>query len=96
MQGGLAAWAATPRECLALVILLDQFPRNMFRGSARAFASDRQALTVAKLAILHGHDQRVEMPERQFFYLPLMHSEILTDQDKCVRLFLLARSAAST
>jgi uncharacterized protein (DUF924 family) len=89
-RGGLAAWAATPRECLALVILLDQFPRNMFRGSARAFASDHRALTVAKLAILHGHDQRVEMPERQFFYLPLMHSEVLTDQDKCVRMFLLS------
>jgi len=85
----LDSWRVAPRTTLALLILLDQFPRNMFRGEARAFATDRCALSVAKQAILQGFDQRVPVPERQFFYLPLMHSELRTDQDKSVRLFLL-------
>ena len=86
--GGLADWKAQARSTLALLILLDQFPRNMFRGDARAFSSDRLALQTAKLAILHGRDQKIGLPERQFFYLPLMHSEVQTNQDKCVRLIL--------
>ena len=86
--GGLAGWKAAPRSWLALIVLLDQFPRNMFRGDARAFASDARALATAKVAILHGRDLKIGLPERQFFYLPLMHSEIQTNQDKCVRLFL--------
>ena len=53
------------------MILLDQFPRNMFRGSALAFASDRRALAVAKAAVLAGHDRKIGLPERSFFYLPL-------------------------
>ena len=69
--------------------MLDQFPRNMFRGDARSFASDRKARAVAKAAIQRGHDLRIEPPARQFFYMPLMHSEFLPDQEKSVRLFLL-------
>jgi uncharacterized protein (DUF924 family) len=88
--GGLREWTVAPMSCLALVILLDQFPRNMFRGSALAFASDRRALAVAKAAILAGHDRRVEGPERGFFYLPFEHSELQVDQDRSVRLVLLA------
>ena len=79
-------WACDPLRVLSLLILLDQFPRNMFRGSARAFATDRKALCVAKKAIERGYDLLEAEPERQFFYLPLMHSESLTDQERCVRL----------
>ena len=88
--GGLREWTVTPHGCLALVILLDQFPRNMFRGSALAFASDRRARAVTKSAVLAGLDRKVGLPERAFFYMPLEHSEFLVDQDRNVRLFLLA------
>jgi uncharacterized protein (DUF924 family) len=87
--GGLNDWRAAPESCLALVILLDQFPRNMFRQDPRAFASDARALAVARTAFLHGKDKRVELPQRQFFYMPLMHSELQSNQDQSVRLFLL-------
>ena len=93
-RGGLEAWPGKAESCLALVILLDQFPRNMFRGDARAFATDARALAVAKSAIARGLDERVAMPERQFFYLPLMHSEVLADQDRSVRLFTLLPDGA--
>lgn len=89
-RGELDAWRATPRGCLAYLILLDQFPRNMFRGDARSFATDARALAAAKQAIARGHDRRVEGPARQFFYLPLMHSETLEDQERALRLLLLA------
>ena len=69
--GGLREWSCSPLGCLALLVLLDQFPRNMFRDDPRAFASDARAVTVAKTAILHGVDRRVGTPERQFFYTPL-------------------------
>jgi len=81
-------WMTGPRLALAYIVLLDQFPRNMFRGTARAFSSDKQARTMTKLAIDHGWDMQVPEPERQFFYLPLMHSECLADQERAVRLFL--------
>jgi uncharacterized protein (DUF924 family) len=87
--GGLSEWRRTIEGVLALVILLDQFPRNMFRGTARAFSSDARALATAKVAILHGREQQVALPERQFFFLPLMHSETLTNQDQSVRLYLI-------
>ena len=80
-------WAPNPKSALAKLILLDQFPRNMFRGDARAFATDRLALARAKSAIELDWDLRFTGPERQFFYLPLVHSECLTDQDRAVRLF---------
>lgn len=82
-------WMCRPEGALALLILLDQFPRNMFRGRAAAFSSDRRALMVAKRMITVGHDRRTREPERQFFYLPFMHSETLSDQERCVRLLLL-------
>jgi uncharacterized protein (DUF924 family) len=87
--GALESWRCAPRSTLALLVLLDQFPRNMFRGDPRAFASDDQAQRCAKEAILRGMDQRVGLPERQFFYLPLEHSELPVDQDHAVRLMLL-------
>jgi uncharacterized protein (DUF924 family) len=94
--GALRQWRAAARSCLALVILLDQFPRNMFRGDARAFASDARALMVARAAINSGFDKLVPVPERQFFYLPLMHSEVSADQDQCVRLVLLNLGKGTT
>ncbi|MWD30141.1 DUF924 family protein [Aquicoccus sp. SCR17] len=86
MEGRHALWLTYPSGALAYIILLDQFPRNMFRGEARAFASDRISLAAAKSAIHKRWDMRIDEPARQFFYLPLMHSECLADQDRCVRL----------
>jgi uncharacterized protein (DUF924 family) len=85
--GALADWQSTAESCLALLIVLDQFPRNMFRDSAQAFATDAMALGIAKSAIARGFDQATPMPGRQFFYLPLMHSEDLADQQRCVALY---------
>lgn len=81
-------WLKTPQDTLAYLILTDQFPRNMFRGSDQSFATDAAALSVAKCALSKEWDQQVPEPERQFFLMPLMHSECLTDQDHAVRLFL--------
>ena len=85
-DGGHSLWLTYPSGALAYIILMDQFPRNMFRGQAQAFASDTVALTAAKIAIDHGYDLKIDEPARQFFYLPLMHSENLCDQERCVRL----------
>jgi uncharacterized protein (DUF924 family) len=79
--GRLAHWADAPRSCLALVILLDQFPRNMFRGEARAFATDAQARAAARAILARGWDQAMTQPEQLFAYLPFEHSESLEDQD---------------
>jgi uncharacterized protein (DUF924 family) len=84
--GGLGAWEHSPEGALALVIVLDQFSRNMFRNSARSCAADPLARAVAKNAIARGFDQRVAMPERAFFYLPFEHSEELADQERAVAL----------
>ena len=86
MEGRFGLWLTYPNGVLAYVILLDQFPRNMFRGDAASFRSDQIALAAAKQAIHRGWDLRVDEPARQFFYLPLMHAENLCDQDRCVRL----------
>ncbi|RMA42473.1 DUF924 family protein [Rhodophyticola porphyridii] len=85
-RGELSDWTSHPQKALALVILLDQFPRNMFRGQARAFATDLKAKSAACYSIENGWDMRAAEPERQFFYMPFCHSEILADQDHCVRL----------
>ena len=85
-EGKLSAWEATPEGVLALTIVLDQFPRNMFRGSARAFATDPLARIVSMRALDRGDDQKIEPTLRGFLYLPLMHSERLADQDRCVAL----------
>ncbi|ETX29090.1 DUF924 family protein [Roseivivax isoporae] len=86
MEGRFALWLTYPSGALAYIVLTDQFPRNMFRGTARAFASDRIALAAAKQAVHRGWDLRIDEPARQFFYMPMMHSENLCDQDRCVRL----------
>lgn len=84
--GRLDGWKTKPRTCLALVLLLDQFPRNMFRDTARAFATDAKALEVSRHAIASGFDRDVPQIMRMFFYLPLEHSEHLNDQMDSVRL----------
>jgi uncharacterized protein (DUF924 family) len=84
--GELGHWEGTPEGALALVIVLDQFPRNMFRGDQRTYATDRLARAVAEHAISRGFDRQVSHTERQFFYLPLMHSENLADQERCLEL----------
>ena len=84
--GKLAKWEETAEGALALVIVLDQFPRNMFRGHARTYQADAVARAVADRAIVHGFDSRVAHDERQFFYLPFMHSEHQGDQDRCIAL----------
>jgi uncharacterized protein (DUF924 family) len=76
----------SPEGALALVIVLDQFPRNMFRHSARSYAADPLARAVARRAIAKGFDLRIAMPERTFFYLPFEHSEDLADQERSVEL----------
>jgi uncharacterized protein (DUF924 family) len=84
--GKLAHWKATARECLALIVLLDQLPRNMFRGTARAFASDPLALDAARHAVAQGFDRPLLPVERLFVYLPFEHSEALADQEKACEL----------
>jgi uncharacterized protein (DUF924 family) len=84
--GELDDWAHDAEGALALLLLLDQFSRNMFRGTARAFAQDERALRIAHKAIAMGLDREVEPELSQFFYLPLMHSESLADQALCVRM----------
>jgi len=80
------AWDDTAEGALALLIVLDQFPRNMFRGSARSFAADPLAREVATRAIARGFDREFAVPERGFFYLPYEHSETLADQERGVAL----------
>ncbi len=78
--GRLGAWRESSNECLALIVLLDQFSRNMFRNSARAFAADALALDAARHAVERGFDRGLLPVERQFLYLPFEHSEALEDQ----------------
>lgn len=84
--GALDSWMGTPESALALILVLDQFPRNMYRGTSRAFASDAKALTCAKEVLARGYLPRLTYQQRQFVYLPFMHSEDLTDQNRCVHL----------
>ena len=85
--GKLAAWEATAEGALALAIVLDQLPRNMFRGQARGYATDPLARQVANRALKCGYDQDVAAAERRFFFLPFMHSEDMADQRRCVALY---------
>lgn len=85
-DGRFSLWLTYPSGVLAYIILTDQLPRNMFRGSAKAFSTDRAALAAAKAAVDKRWDLRIDEPARQFFYLPMMHSENLVDQERCVRL----------
>ena len=84
--GALAGWEAAPESALSLVLVLDQFPRNMFRGKADAFGTDALARAVAGRAIVHGFDRQVPVSERLFYYLPFEHSESLADQERAVAL----------
>jgi len=85
-RGELEHWAADPRGALALILLLDQAPRNLHRGSADAFATDAAALRHTKAAVDLGHDRELGEEERVFLYMPFEHSESLADQDRCVAL----------
>jgi uncharacterized protein (DUF924 family) len=85
--GGLSSWERSDNGALALVIVLDQFPRNMFRGDARTYASDALAREVARRAIERGVDSRIDPDLLEFLYLPFMHSEHLPDQLRCIELF---------
>ncbi|CAH0268169.1 DUF924 family protein [Roseomonas sp. CECT 9278] len=87
-DGALDDWAAQPDSALALLILLDQFPRNLFRSSAEAFASDPHARDIAREVVLaHRFDLALSHTERVFLYLPFEHSEAMADQDLSVALF---------
>ncbi len=80
-------WGTTARGALAQIVLCDQFPRNMFRGDPRSFATDALAIDLANAAIERGFDLQIPPPGRQFFYLPFMHAEDLALQNRAIALF---------
>lgn len=85
--GGHDDWPRTASGALALIILLDQIPRNIFRGDAKQFSTDQKAVMLARYALDHSYDRAVMAPARAFFYMPFMHSEDLEDQRLCCDLF---------
>lgn len=85
--GELDNWQDSPQSCLALILLLDQFPRNMFRGTPKSFATDSKARAIANNAVNQGFDQCLLPVQRWFIYLPFEHSENIADQQRCVDLF---------
>ncbi len=87
-RGDLDSWCHSAQGSLALIILLDQFSRNIFRGDPRTFATDAKALDISKVAIANGYDNEVEERARSFFYLPFEHSENITDQERAIELFI--------
>jgi len=87
LDGGHGRMMESQKGSLALIILLDQFPRNLFRDSAAAFAGDKRALSYANEALRMGFDQNLAMTQQTFFYLPFEHSESLDDQRRCMELF---------
>ena len=87
------SWLDSPRHILAAIIVLDQFSRNLFRDDARAFAQDERALALAKTAIAAGQDEALSVEEKQFLYMPLMHSEALEDVTRCIDLMRAAGHA---
>ena len=86
VAGRLADWEASPGDALSLILVLDQFPRNMFRGDARTYAADPLARAVAGRMIARGFDRQIPAADRRFCYLPFVHSEALSDQERCVEL----------
>ena len=85
--GRLESWKDETRSCLALIVVLDQFPRNMYRGDARMYAADRLAREAARHAVEHAYDRELPSHGRLFLYLPFEHSENLEDQQRSVSLF---------
>lgn len=85
--GELDGWRKQARSCLALILLLDQFPRNMFRGQPRSFATDAKAVETARHAVERGYDRRLDLDTQQFYYMPFEHSEDMADQRRAVELF---------
>ena len=85
-RGELAGWSETAEGALALSILVDQFPRNLYRGSAHAFATDPLALATARQGVERGFDQQLAPEMRPFFYLPFEHSERIEVQDRSIEL----------
>lgn len=88
-------WIDQPESCLALILVLDQFPRNVFRGTADMFASDAKAVETARAAIAHGHDKAIDPTMRAFVYMPFMHSEAPEEQATSVELFTALGAAAN-
>jgi uncharacterized protein (DUF924 family) len=93
-QGRLAHWESSPRRRLALILLLDQFPRNIYRGSAHAFARDLEALSLTVSGMQIGADATLDPVERLFFYMPLMHAESLDVEEESVAAFRRLREEA--
>jgi uncharacterized protein (DUF924 family) len=91
LAGGLQDWAQAPGSALALVLVLDQFTRNVFRGSPRSFAGDTRALALARAIVARGWDAGLAPVRRWFVYLPFEHSEALADQRESLRLFATLR-----
>lgn len=87
LQGALAGWERSADEALALIVLTDQLPRNMFRATPQAFAGDPLALDAAKRLVASGRDRHLLPVERMFAYLPFEHSEVLEDQERALELF---------
>jgi len=85
--GAFGLWLTSPAGALAYVILTDQLPRNMFRGTANAFATDPNARAATRIALQRDWDLAITIPARQFFYMPLEHAENIVDQDSAVDLF---------
>lgn len=94
-QGGLDAWQQSPEGSLALLILLDQFSRNIYRGEAKAFLGDARARAVADHAIAKGFDRQFDYDRQRFFYLPFEHGESEADQQRCIQLFTAALERAA-
>lgn len=86
-NGLLSMWEADHRGCLALVLLLDQFSRNIYRGSADAFSGDKMALDIAKMALTRQFDRLMTPVQRSFLYMPFEHSELLSNQERAISLF---------
>lgn len=86
-RGELSGWRATPQGRLAEIIVLDQFPRNMYRNTPQAFATDHMALKLAQEAIKAGSDEEMPAPQKTFLYMPFMHSESRLDHEVAIKLF---------
>lgn len=87
LSGEYTSWTESAEGCLALVIILDQFPLNMFRGDVKSFSSEGMAIKIAKKAIENGFDKLIDKEKVSFLYMPLMHSENIEDQNLSVKLF---------